>query len=131
MANDFYGVFGQDVDAIIFRLGQLTTSMSGVRREAEIYPPTFVTCNSPWKCPICYTSWPSRLINWGCLVLYVNCTLINLLYVYFIYIIIIIMVISKCYFSREHIALSLKNCVNIDLAKTNRLRALRMMKNHT
>ena len=46
--------------------------------------------------------------------------------------IIIIMVISKCYFSREHIAISyIKNGVKIDLAKTNRLKALHMMKNHT
>ena len=43
----------------------------------------------------------------------------------------IIMVIFKCYFSREHIALSYKNGLNIDLAKTNRLKALCMMKDHT
>ena len=48
-----------------------------------------------------------------------------------IIIIVIIMVISKCYFSREHIALSHKNGVNIELGKTNRLKAMRMMKNHT
>ena len=46
-------------------------------------------------------------------------------------IIIIIMVILKCYFSREHIALSYKNGVNIELGKTNRSKALRMMENHT
>ena len=45
---------------------------------------------------------------------------------------IIIMVIFKCYVPREHIALSYeKNGVNIELGKTNRLKALRMMKNHT
>ena len=42
---------------------------------------------------------------------------------------IIIMVIFKCYFSREHIFIN--NCVNIELGKTNRLKALRMMENHT
>ena len=48
-------------------------------------------------------------------------------------IIIIIMVIFKCYFSGEHIALSIKiknnnnNGVNIELGKTNRLKALCMM----
>ena len=35
-------------------------------------------------------------------------------------VIIIIMVIFKCYFSREHIAISLKNGVNIELGKTDR-----------
>ena len=47
-----------------------------------------------------------------------------------IIIIIIIMVIFKCYFSGEHIALSIKkhnNGVNIELGKTNRLKALCMM----
>ena len=43
---------------------------------------------------------------------------------------VIIMVIFKCYFSRVHIALSYKKGVNIELGKTNRLKALRMMKNH-
>ena len=40
------------------------------------------------------------------------------------------MVIFKCYFSGEHIALSLKNNnngENIELGKTNRLKALCMM----
>ena len=46
-------------------------------------------------------------------------------------IIIIIMVISKCYFSREHISISCRNGVNIELGKTNRLKALRMMQNNT
>ena len=46
-------------------------------------------------------------------------------------IIIIIMVIFKFYYCREHIALSYKNGVNIELGKTNRLKALRMMKNNT
>ena len=49
-------------------------------------------------------------------------------------IIIIIMVIFKCYFSGEHIAISINknnNGVNIELGKTNRLKALRMMENHT
>ena len=41
------------------------------------------------------------------------------------------MVIFMCYFSREHIALSYKNGVNIELGKANRLKALRMMENHT
>ena len=47
--------------------------------------------------------------------------------------VIIIMVIFKCYFSGEHIALSIKiknnnnNGVNIELGKTNRLKALCMM----
>ena len=44
--------------------------------------------------------------------------------------IIIIMVICRCYFSGEHIALSIKNNnngVNIELGKTNRLKALCMM----
>ena len=46
-------------------------------------------------------------------------------------IIIIIMVIFKCYFSREHIALSCKNGMDIELGKTNRLKAQCMMENHT
>ena len=54
-------------------------------------------------------------------------------------IIIIIMVIFKCYFSGEHIALSIKiktnkqnnNGVNIELGKTNRLKALCMMQINT
>ena len=37
----------------------------------------------------------------------------------------------KCYFSREHIALPHINGVNIELGKNNRLKALRMMENHT
>ena len=41
------------------------------------------------------------------------------------------MVILKCYFSKEHIALSYKNGVNIQLGKTSGLKALRMMENHT
>ena len=47
-----------------------------------------------------------------------------------IIIIIIIMVIFKCYFSGEHIALSIKknnNGVKIELGKTSRLKALCMM----
>ena len=51
-----------------------------------------------------------------------------------IIIIIIIMVIFKCYFSGEHIALSInKNnkCVNIALGKTNRLKAQCMMQINT
>ena len=46
----------------------------------------------------------------------------------------IIMVISKCYFSGEHIALSINknnNGVNIELGKTNILKALRMMQINT
>ena len=43
----------------------------------------------------------------------------------------IIIVIFKCYFSRENIALSYIKSVNIELGKTNRLKALRMMENHT
>ena len=35
------------------------------------------------------------------------------------------------YLFREHIALSYKNGVDIELGKNNRLKALRMMKNHT
>ena len=49
-------------------------------------------------------------------------------------IIIIIMVIFQCYFSREHIALSINknnNSVNIELGKTNRLKALCMMQINT
>ena len=49
-------------------------------------------------------------------------------------IIIIIMVIFKCYFSGEHIALSINknnNGVNIALGKTNRLKALCMMQINT
>ena len=49
-------------------------------------------------------------------------------------IIIIIMVIFKCYFSGEHIALSIKNNsngVNIELGKTTRLNALCMMQINT
>ena len=45
-------------------------------------------------------------------------------------IIMIIMVIFKCYFSGEHIALSINknnNGVNIELGKTNRLKALCML----
>ena len=46
----------------------------------------------------------------------------------------IIMVISKCYFSGEHIALSINknnNGVNIELGKDNRLKALCMMQINT
>ena len=46
-------------------------------------------------------------------------------------IMIIIIVIFKCYISRERIALSYKNGVDIELGKSNRLIALRMMANHT
>ena len=49
-------------------------------------------------------------------------------------IIIIIMFIFKCYFSGEHIALSINknnNGVNIALGKTNRLKALCMMQINT
>ena len=46
-------------------------------------------------------------------------------------IIIIIMAVLKGYFSREHIALSYINGEDIELAKTNRLKALRMIENHT
>ena len=49
-------------------------------------------------------------------------------------IIIIIMVIFKCYFSGEHIALSINknnNSVNIELGKTKRLKALCMMQINT
>ena len=46
--------------------------------------------------------------------------------------IIIIVVIFKCYFSREHIALScIKNGVNIELGKNNKLKALCIMQNNT
>ena len=45
-------------------------------------------------------------------------------------IIIIIMVISKCYFFRGHIAHSCENDVNIELGKTNKLKALRLKKKH-
>ena len=47
------------------------------------------------------------------------------------------MVIFKCYFSEEHIALSIKNKennkngVSIELGKTNRLKALCMMQINT
>ena len=44
------------------------------------------------------------------------------------------MVIPKCYFSGVHIALSIKKCynsVNIELGKTNRLKALCMMQINT
>ena len=53
--------------------------------------------------------------------------------IYLSTLIIIIMVIFKCYFSGEHIALSLKNNngVNIELGKTNRLKALCMMQINT
>ena len=44
---------------------------------------------------------------------------------------IIIIVIFKCYFSREHIGLSYKKSVDIELGKTSRLKALCMMENHT
>ena len=51
---------------------------------------------------------------------------------------IVIMVIFKCYFNREHIALSIKkkkennnNGVNKELGKTNRLKALCMMQINT
>ena len=47
-----------------------------------------------------------------------------------IIIIIIIMFIFKCYFSREHIAFSLKNGVSIELGKTNRIKALCMMQDN-
>ena len=44
---------------------------------------------------------------------------------------IIIMVIFKCYFSREHIALSYEKLCEHRIRKTNRLKALRIMLNHT
>ena len=51
------------------------------------------------------------------------------------FIIIIIMGIFKCYFSGEHIALLLRknnnNDVNIELGKTNRLKALCMVQVNT
>ena len=53
---------------------------------------------------------------------------------FFLIIIIIIMVIFKCYFSGEHIAVSINknhNGVNIALGKTNRLKALCMMQINT
>ena len=52
----------------------------------------------------------------------------------FLHLIIIIMVIFKCYFSGEHIALSINknnNGVNIALGKTNRSKALCMMRINT
>ena len=48
--------------------------------------------------------------------------------------IIIIIVILKCYFYGDHIALSINknnNGVNIELGKTNRLKALYMMQINT
>ena len=57
---------------------------------------------------------------------------INYMWKNFLYVIIITMVISKCYFCRENIAISYtKNSVNIELGKTNRLKARYMMQNHT
>ena len=55
------------------------------------------------------------------------------LFCFYAIIIIIIMVISKCYFSGEHIALSIKNNigVNIELGRTNRLKAQCMMQINT
>ena len=44
---------------------------------------------------------------------------------------IIIMVIFKCYFSKDHIAFHIRNGVDIELGKTNRLKALHMMENRT
>ena len=54
----------------------------------------------------------------------------------YFFIIIIIVVIFQCYFSGEHIALSIKknnnnNGVNIELGKTNRLKAQCMMQINT
>ena len=46
-------------------------------------------------------------------------------------VLLIIMVISKCYFSREHIALLYKKWCEHRIRKTNRLKPLRMMENHT
>ena len=43
----------------------------------------------------------------------------------------IIMVISMCYFSREHMAIHIKNGVNIELGKNNRSKAMCMIENHT
>ena len=80
MAIETSCVFGRDTNAFISRLGHLTTSISGQRRKAE-----YVTCNSPWKRPISNTSWPPKLMNWDCLVLYVNCTLLSLHYVYILF----------------------------------------------
>ena len=51
-----------------------------------------------------------------------------------LFIIIIIMVIFRCYLSGEHITLSINkndNGVNIALGKTNRLKALCMMRINT
>ena len=55
-----------------------------------------------------------------------------LLYKFSLCLSMIIMVVFKCYFSREHIDLTLKtkNDVNIELGKTNRLKALCMMQNN-
>ena len=79
-------VFGRDTNAFISRLGHLTTSISGERHEAEFLRPTLVTCNSPWKRTICNTSWPPKFMNWDCLVLYVNPTLLSLHYVYILFV---------------------------------------------
>ena len=62
-----FGMIGGDTDAFISRFGLLATSMSSERLEAE-----FFHCNSPLKCPICYTGWSSKHKNFGFLILTVN-----------------------------------------------------------
>ena len=57
-----------------------------------------------------------------------NCSAFQFIF-HQIIMIIIIMVISKRYFTREHIAQSYKKTVYIELGKTIRLKALLMMQN--
>ena len=73
-----------------------------------------------------------KLINHDCLsILMLLYIMLYIVLAYLMLYIIIIMVIFKCYYSRELIALSYKkqnnnNGVNIELGKTNRLKALCM-----
>ena len=73
------GVFGRDTVAIISRLGHLTTSISGERREAEFFRQRLLLATL--KRPICYISLTPKLMIWGCLVLSVNRILVKLHYV--------------------------------------------------
>ena len=76
-------VFGRDTNAFISRLGHLTTSISGdvakLNFSANVYH--LQQSVETEKRQICDTSWPPKLLNWDCLVLYVICTLLSLHYV--------------------------------------------------
>ena len=88
-------VFGRDTNAFISRLGHLTTSISGERHEAEFFCQRLslatVRGNAQSVTQAGRPSWPPKLMNWDCLVLYVNCSLLSLHYVYILFMFVNIM----------------------------------------